>query len=279
MKGDGGIYNQSLWLSLNPSIFFALFSSYAKVFMSTTALYTDLSGYYDLMCADINYQEQSEYLRRIHQLFGNQGKHYLDLACGTGPHIRHFIDFGYQASGLDINQSMLDIARERCPEAQFMRQDLSDFTVAEPLDLISCFLYSIHYSESIEKLKRAIVSVYTALKPGGIFCFNAVDKNTIDNREGIKRTLAHNGSQFMFQSGWHYCGQGERQTLKLRIEKTTGDLQESWQDNHPMVAISFQRLQEILQAYFEVHIFEHAHDKILPWDGISGNAIFVAIKN
>ncbi len=256
--------------------------------MSSPVLYTDLSGYYDLMCADINYQEQSEYVRRVHQLFGNQGKRYLDLACGTGPHVQHFIDFGYQASGLDINQPMLNIAQQRCPEAQFLLQDMSnfkitdfknpDFKMPEQFDLITCFLYSIHYNNDINKLKECIASTHAALKPGGVFCFNSVDKNTIDNKKGIKHILEHNNCHFMFQSGWHYCGHGDQQTLHLNIEKITVERTESWQDQHQMVAVSFQHLQELLQPYFEVHIFEHVFDKIVPWGKSSGNAIFVAVK-
>ena len=34
----------------------------------------DLSGDYDLMCADIDYQAQSRYVRRLHQFFGNEEK-------------------------------------------------------------------------------------------------------------------------------------------------------------------------------------------------------------
>jgi ubiquinone/menaquinone biosynthesis C-methylase UbiE len=60
--------------------------------MSHNTLYTDLSGYYDLMCADIDYLAQSTLVRRLHQLFGNSGVVHLDLACGTGPHVRHFIN-------------------------------------------------------------------------------------------------------------------------------------------------------------------------------------------
>jgi SAM-dependent methyltransferase len=246
--------------------------------MPSTALYTDLSGYYDLMCADINYQEQSYYVRRLHQIFGNQGKDYLDLACGTGPHVKHFIDFGYQASGLDINQPMLDLAQARCPEALFMQQDMSTFKVSKPMDLISCFLYSIHYNADIAKLKKCILSVHAALKPGGVFCFNAVDKNTIDNRAGIKHSLIHNNSYFTFQSSWSYCGEGDQQKLQLCIEKTTEGKTETWHDQHPMVAVSFQQLQELLQPYFEIHIFEHDFDKIVPWGKSTGNAIFVGIK-
>ncbi|HEY8940710.1 MAG TPA: class I SAM-dependent methyltransferase [Cellvibrio sp.] len=246
--------------------------------MTATALYTDLSGYYDLMCADIDYREQSEQVRRLHQLFGNSGNEYLDLACGTGPHIRHFIDFGYSASGVDINQPMLDIARLRCPAARFFQQDMSVLQVESPLDLISCFLYSIHYNQSIAQLKACIKNVHAALAPGGIFCFNSVSKNLIDNRPGIKRNLKQGDSEFCFQSNWYYPGDGEHQQLQLCIEKTTHGQTETWLDQHPMVALDFQQMQQLLEPYFDVHIFEHNYRTILPWNQLSGNAIFLGIK-
>lgn len=246
--------------------------------MSANALYTDLSGYYDLMCADIDYQAQSTAVRRLHQLFGTTGTQHLDLACGTGPHIRRFVDFGYSSHGLDINQPMLDIARQRCPEAQFTLQDMCDFRFEQPFDLITCFLYSIHYSDGIEKLKACIRSAHQALNPNGVFCFNAVDKNKIDNSRFVGHTAEHDGSTFVFRSGWHYPGQGDRQSLKLSIEKTTlGDTQ-SWQDEHAMVALGFEEFRDLLAPLFDVHIFEHDYDRIVPWDQSSGNALFVCVK-
>ncbi|MGF1726137.1 class I SAM-dependent DNA methyltransferase [Photobacterium nomapromontoriensis] len=230
------------------------------------------------MCADIAYQAQSDYVRRLHQLFGNGGETHLDLACGTGPHVRFFIDSGYQSSGLDINQPMLDIAALRCPEAQFALQDMCQFSVDEPVDLITCFLYSIHYSDGIEKLKGCIASAHAALNTGGMFCFNSVEKNKIDNTSFVRHSTEHEDSLFTFQSGWNYCGQGEKQSLQLRIEKTTEQLTQSWQDEHPMVAVSFEELKQLLAPYFEVHVFEHDYDRIVPLNAEAGNAIFVCVK-
>ncbi|MCH4813439.1 class I SAM-dependent DNA methyltransferase [Vreelandella neptunia] len=246
--------------------------------MSDNALYTDLSGYYDLMCVDINYQAQSDAIRRLHQIFGNDGTTHLDLACGTGPHVRHFIDFGYLSSGLDINQPMLDIAATRCPEAQFTLQDMSDFEVNAPQDLITCFLYSIHYNDGIEKLHACISSAHRALKSGGIFCFNAVDKDKIDNGLSVKHSAKQADDSFTFRSGWHYSGQGEKQSLRLSIEKTNAEETQVWNDEHPMVAVSFAELIDLLAPYFEVHVFEHDYEKITSWDSLSGNAIFVCVK-
>ncbi len=246
--------------------------------MSSNALYTDLSTYYDLMCADIDYRAQSHSVRRLHQIFGNQGRRHLDLACGTGPHVRHFLDFGYRSAGLDINQPMLDIAQLRCPEAQFSRQDMASFRVDEPLDLITCFLYSIHYNAGLEQLRACLASVHGALEENGVFCFNTVDKRQIDNRSFVRHTVEHEGSHFTFGSGWYYSGEGEQQALRLSIEKTTAGVTQTWQDEHAMVALSFTELEQLLQPHFEVHVFEHDYERITPWGGTSGNALFVCVK-
>ena len=246
--------------------------------MSDNALYTDLSGYYDLMCADINYQDQSHSAHRLHQIFGNTGKRHLDLACGTGPHIYHLQQAGYACSGLDINQPMLDLALQRCPEARFELGNMCDFTVDTPYDLITCFLYSIHYSGDFHHLTHCIESVHKALSLGGVFCFNAVDKDHIDNALSAKHSLIHENSQFSFGSSWYYGGDGEKQTLKLSIEKTNAEQTQRWTDEHPMVAFNFSELQRLLSPYFDVHVFEHEHSKIVTWNQVSGNAIFVCVK-
>lgn len=246
--------------------------------MPGNALYTDLSGYYDLMCADIDYAAQSHCIHRLHQLFGNAGNRHLDLACGTGPHVRHFIDAGYQSSGLDINQPMLNRAAIRCPEARFYLQDMCGFAVDQPLDLITCFLYSIHYSAGIERLKACIASAHRALITGGLFCFNAVNKHTIDNRSFVSHSAQNADGLFSFSSGWSYSGHGEQQSLKLRIEKAAADVRHVWHDEHAMVAVSFDELIELLQPYFEVYVLEHDYEKIIPWSGSSGNALFACLK-
>ena len=246
--------------------------------MSANALYTDLSGYYDLMCADIDYQAQSSCIHRLQQIFGNGAKTHLDLACGTGPHVRHFIDLGYQSSGLDINQPMLELAAARCPEAQFSLQDMSNFSVDEPLDLITCFLYSVHYNADLKKLKECIVNVHNALKPGGTFCFNVVDKNKINNDLYVRHTAQQQEAALTFSSAWNYAGHGEKQSLKIRIEKTDAQETKIWHDEHPMVAFSFDELKDHLLPYFEINMFEHDYEKIIPWDNISGNALFCCVK-
>lgn len=256
--------------------------------MSVNALYTDLSGYYDLLCSDVAYAAQSQAVHRLQQLFGNGGTAHLDLACGTGAHVRHFLDLGYHSSGLDINQPMLDQAAQRCPEAQFVLGDMASFSVPAPQDLITCFLYSMHYNPSVAALTKCFASVHAALAAGGVFCFNAVAKDQIDNRLFATHSLTHQGSTLTFRSSWYYAGHGEQQALKLRIEKHASENHspdshnavqtEQWQDEHAMVAVSFAQLTELLSPYFDVHLLAHDYEKIVPCEATAGNALLVCVK-
>lgn len=246
--------------------------------MSTAALYTDLSHYYDLMCQDIDYKTQTLGVSRLQQMFGNGGQRHLDLACGTGPHISHFIAEGFHCQGLDLNQPMLDQAKLRCPTAEFSKQNICDFTLEQPVDLITCFLYSLHYCGNLANLTSCIRHVHQALAVGGVFCFNSVDKNFIDNSLLVRHQTTYEDCLFTFESGWFYQGDGEQQKLRLHIEKTSRDSTQTWHDEHPMVAVSFAKLEELLAPYFEVHLLEHDYEKISPLVANSGNALVVCIK-
>ncbi len=230
------------------------------------------------MCSDIDYRRQSEWAMRAHHLLGNSSKLHLDLACGTGQHIKCFIDNGYDCRGLDIHQGMLDIAKERCGSAHFVLANMTNFILDEPVDLITCFLYSLHYCQSIADLKSCIQSVHRGLNKGGMFCFNAVDKDTICNHRFEHHSVQHDNSEFVFASAWHYMANAEQQSLSIRIQKTQNDERQVWQDTHSMVAFSFEQLHDLLRPYFDVLIFEHDYTKLIEWDKHSGNATFVCVK-
>jgi ubiquinone/menaquinone biosynthesis C-methylase UbiE len=247
--------------------------------MSDTALYTDLSRFYDLMCANINYQEQSRHAGRLHRLMGAGGNDYLDLACGTGPHVEEFIAMGYTATGLDLNAPMLNMAARRCPSATFSLQDMSEFNFDQRFDLITCFLYSMHYCYPTEKFQAAATRVYTALNPGGVFCFDAVDKNTIANDQGVSHEQAQGDALLQFQSRWFYKGDGDLLDLFLCIHKKNDAQQESWQDHHKMLALDINSMQKILiDIGFDVTVMKRSFDKIEVWDGTEGNVILVGTK-
>jgi SAM-dependent methyltransferase len=247
-------------------------------------LYQDLSRYYDQFCQDIPYAQQAQTLYRIAQIFNNtdstpSSTHYLDIACGTGQLMAHTQAFGWHLTGLDNAASMLDQAALRCPNARWLLSDMANIPADPQYTLASCLLYSMHYNSSVQQLEAFFRALWNALKPGGFCLFDCVDKRGIDNTAGLT-TYYQNGSQhFAFNSRWVYPGQGNQQTLNLSIELTENGQHYSWQDEHPMVAVSIAELEALLtQQGFTLTLFERNFEQLIAWQGSSFNLLVVAQK-
>lgn len=243
-------------------------------------LYADLSHYYDRFCAHIDYDVQSDFAQRAYGLFcGAPSRDYLDLACGSGQHLAHMLAYGFRGTGLDNSQAMLNLARARCPEAQFELQDMAALAHQEAFDLITCFLYSLHYSHPTASLQQTLTRVWHALRRGGVFICNAVDAAGIRNDSGVIAELEEEDSLLRFQSAWHYRGTGDVLDLHLSISRDSSRGSEQWQDHHQMTALSIPELKAWLQnCGFTVELLEHDYESLRPWDGESHNVLVVAMK-
>ncbi len=102
------------------------------------------------------------------------GKRVLDIACGHGRITRELARRGGQATGVDIAQNLLEIAR--AAEASeplsitYRQQDItSDGALAgESFDVVSCN----HGLADIDDLDGALRTVSRVLQPGGQFAFS-----------------------------------------------------------------------------------------------------------
>lgn len=243
--------------------------------MPLPSLYADLSQYYDLLCSAIDYKEQCDFALRAHQLLGNGGHRYLDLACGSGAHLAHVHAAGFSCAGLDISDAMLALAAQRCPQAQLHSLDMSDLKSVNEFDLITCFLYSIHYSYPRAKLEQTLQRVYQSLTAGGLFCFDAVDKNSVANDAGHAHQVTFGQQTLRFQTRWFYSGHGKTLDLHISIREQ----QRHYNEQHVMTAVTVPELRDTLQSIgFAVMIFERDFDRLLPWQGENGNVMICGWK-
>lgn len=244
-------------------------------------LYADLSGYYDRFCAEVDYAEQCAFAERAFECLAvSGGRDYLDLACGTGQHLLHMLSRGFVGTGLDNSAAMLELAEVRCPAARFQLCDLAAFEQVAEFDLITCFLYSIHYSHPTSALQQTLLRAWRALKPGGLFLFNTVDVGGISNQRSTITSVVDGEQRLSFESGWRYRGEGETLDLLLGITReSAADGLKRWTDHHTMTAISLRKLQTMLADIgFEVTLLEHDYQRLLPWNGQSFNALVAARK-
>jgi ubiquinone/menaquinone biosynthesis C-methylase UbiE len=81
----------------------------------------------------------------------------LDVGCGTGEHARHLTaTHGYVVDGLDIDPSMLAVARRKLPDARFFQADMAAFDLGRRYDVVMCLFSSIGYLESLERVTAAL---------------------------------------------------------------------------------------------------------------------------
>lgn len=246
---------------------------------SLSALYADLSGYYDRFCLDVDYAAQADFAARVARTFGHGDGHaYLDLACGTGQHLAHMAARGYAGTGLDNSQAMLDQAALRCPEADWICCDLAGFDTPGRFDLITCFLYSIHYSHPRAALQETLRRAFAALRPGGVLLFDLVDKAGIGTRDAVSH-LTEGDARFTFRSGWRYAGSGDTLDLHVTIARSDSAGRQRWEDRHAMTAIGIEEARAALQAEgFEVTVLERDFAGLREWAGENFNVMMVAVK-
>lgn len=91
----------------------------------------------------------------------------LDVACGTGLHLRHFAARFPGAGGVDGSEAMLAMARERVPEARLWVSDMRELELSVQFDAIIC-LFAIPHLESADELAHTVRRFAGHLRPGGV---------------------------------------------------------------------------------------------------------------
>ena len=108
-------------------------------------LFTQSAPYYDLIYSYKDYAtEAAKLVAIIRDSLRSGGRRLLDVACGTGLHIQH-LKARYECEGLDIDEGLLELARERNPTVRFHRADMADFGLDREYDIVTCLFSAIGY--------------------------------------------------------------------------------------------------------------------------------------
>jgi 2-polyprenyl-3-methyl-5-hydroxy-6-metoxy-1,4-benzoquinol methylase len=89
----------------------------------------------------------------------------LDYGCGNGWFANWIAERGFVASGVDISESGIAIARQNFPDVSFTT-NVSGESLARlgPFDLVTCIEVIAHCYKPMEELGR----IHASLKPGGV---------------------------------------------------------------------------------------------------------------
>jgi SAM-dependent methyltransferase len=92
----------------------------------------------------------------------------LNLGCGTGMHDRKLVDLGFKVTGMDQSAEMIEIAKQKVPEANYIVGDMSDFDLNEKFDVVICMFSSLGYLAEQDKVNGFFESVSKHLVEEGL---------------------------------------------------------------------------------------------------------------
>ena len=104
------------------------------------------------------------------------GARALDVGCGAGRWCRFLAKHGYRTTGIDLQQELIDLNRERNPEIEFFCTSMQEFVPEKPFDLVSSVTVVQH--NPFFDQQAIIQKIKTITKPGGhaLFLENVRDQ-------------------------------------------------------------------------------------------------------
>lgn len=131
-------------------------------------MFTYSARFYDAIYSFKDYEHEARQVHAfIEQYCRSGGRSLLDVACGTGKHLVHLQNW-YQAEGLDLDATMLSIARERLPSLPLHQASMVDFRLDHRFDVVTCLFSAIGYTRTEANLRQTIGTMSDHLHPGGV---------------------------------------------------------------------------------------------------------------
>lgn len=136
--------------------------------MNKQLLHNNLAKYYDKVYSFRDYLDEAVRLQNlIIKYLESGGNSLLDVACGTGLHLRYLKD-DFSCTGVDVSKSMLKIARKNLKGVTFKEADMITLRLGKQFDVIVCLFSSIGYVKTVARLEKTIWNFSKHLKKGGL---------------------------------------------------------------------------------------------------------------
>jgi cyclopropane fatty-acyl-phospholipid synthase-like methyltransferase len=182
---------------------------------------------YDLIAPfyDIEHDRFNEDLDMYRNFAELSGGKILELACGSGRVLLPFVEEGYELTGVDSSEKMLEIAQQRLQEkglaghCQLIKQDMRTLQLGQKYRLAIIALGSFGHITTRKAQQSTLAAIRAHLSPGATLL---LDISNADARymEDLSGQVLHQGT-WPLQDGYYYthfvspAASSERHLLEL----------------------------------------------------------------
>src|SRR4051794_18215995 len=187
-------------------------------------MFTESAEFYDAIYSFKDYAAEAAQIAALVRSAQPDARSVLDVACGTGEHARLLHErHGFEVDGLDLDPSLLRIAREKHPSGRFFEADMGDFALGQHYDVILCLFSSIAYLMTLERIRHALACFRRHLAPEGVvFVEPWFPPGGLDTSRVFRVTGTHQGMQVTRVSRNEVEGRISRLHFEYEIEAPGG---------------------------------------------------------
>lgn len=190
-------------------------------------MYTASAEFYDLIYGTFkDYAAETAQIARLLRRHTPRCGTVLDVACGTGEHARRLAAEGFAVDGVDLDATLLAIARRKHPGGRFYQADMSAFDLPGRYDAVICLFSSIGYLRTIDRVAAAFRCFRDHLAPGGIVIVEPwLPPDALDRFRVGTTTGEANGVRVTRTSGVEVDGRASRLVFDYEISDGHGTRQ------------------------------------------------------
>jgi len=133
-----------------------------------------------------NGEEDSGMAQFMHKLLKEfqAGSKVLDIGCGPGREVAWLHEAGYDVTGLDQSEEMLQWASARYPHLSFVQGDQESFELDQKFDALTCVGSTFLYNFTNEQVQSSLSSFRHHLNEGGLLYLDMRNAAFFLTREG-----------------------------------------------------------------------------------------------
>jgi ubiquinone/menaquinone biosynthesis C-methylase UbiE len=130
---------------------------------------------YDTLYLEKDYVGECALVESAIKQFGRPVRSILDVGCGTGSHAIEFARRGYQVTGVDLSQSMLDVAARKAADETLDHQpkwitgDARKFAADSHFDIATMLFAVVSYLTTNDDVLEGLSNIRRHLRPGSLF--------------------------------------------------------------------------------------------------------------
>jgi SAM-dependent methyltransferase len=199
------------------------------------------------------------------------GKDYIDAGCGTGIHLMLMRKRGFEVSGFDIRQQMVDVALRRNPNIRIIQGDMRDFPLEGRVHGISAMYGAINYIDTEEGFRNTFRGFSDHLVEDGVAIIDTRYQPNLDEEVKMWST-----DSWMLAKRWIKC-EGNMDSVYRVFYAVPDECIMEMEDHRQYFQNPFWIAEEMKKEGFVRTKIFNSYDKNKEFDLASGSALSVVV--